>query len=154
MLRYLLFFVCLVLRNARYVINWANEHDLTSEPNLGSYTSAFMHNFTFESLNLKMNHPYLYVHAGDCSHYLVFEEMRQDFVCFCSAFVLNFSITSAPRALSDHLRTVLRQCGFYSWVARLIHPSDIQNRTEYPLQVFQCKIRRRKCGICELFPAK
>ena len=37
---------------------------------------------------------------------------------------------------------------------RLLHPTDNQNANAYPLQIFQNRMRRRKCRVCELFPAK
>eukprot|EP00026_Physarum_polycephalum_P005168 Phypoly_transcript_05197.p1 GENE.Phypoly_transcript_05197~~Phypoly_transcript_05197.p1 ORF type:complete len:577 (+),score=165.53 Phypoly_transcript_05197:201-1733(+) len=37
---------------------------------------------------------------------------------------------------------------------RLINKSDNQNRNAYPLQTFQTKIRRRKCRVCDIYPAK
>ncbi|KAJ4456011.1 putative snRNA transcription factor [Paratrimastix pyriformis] len=37
---------------------------------------------------------------------------------------------------------------------RVAHPSDIQNVNAYPRHIFQAKIRRRKCGVCDIFPAR
>jgi len=37
---------------------------------------------------------------------------------------------------------------------RMLHNQDIQNKKRYPVQTFQCKIRRRKCRICDIYPAK
>ena len=37
---------------------------------------------------------------------------------------------------------------------RLLHSQDTQNLNEYPLQIYQNRTRKRKCHVCELFPAK
>lgn len=37
---------------------------------------------------------------------------------------------------------------------RLAHPSDVQTYSSYPRHIFQAKIRRRKCKICDTFPAR
>jgi snRNA-activating protein complex subunit 3 len=37
---------------------------------------------------------------------------------------------------------------------RLIHESDDQNFYAYPIRVFQSRIRRKKCLICDIYPAK
>jgi snRNA-activating protein complex subunit 3 len=37
---------------------------------------------------------------------------------------------------------------------RMLTEQDNQNKCLYPLHVFQCKIRRKKCKICEIYPAK
>jgi len=38
---------------------------------------------------------------------------------------------------------------------RLFAPDlDNTNRKAYPVHMFQCKIRRRKCRICDIYPAK
>lgn len=33
------------------------------------------------------------------------------------------------------------------------HDGDVQNAVAYPLRPFQGKTRRRKCRVCELYPA-
>ena len=30
----------------------------------------------------------------------------------------------------------------------------MQNRNAYPLQIFQAKLRAKKCTICDIYPAK
>lgn len=37
---------------------------------------------------------------------------------------------------------------------RLLNKNDNQNRNAYPLLTFQTKIRRRKCRVCDIYPAK
>jgi len=37
---------------------------------------------------------------------------------------------------------------------RLLHCGDNMNKDAYPLQIFQNKIRRRKCRVCDIYPAK
>jgi len=37
---------------------------------------------------------------------------------------------------------------------RLLNEEDERNKNTYPLQTFQAKIRRRKCRICDIYPAK
>jgi len=37
---------------------------------------------------------------------------------------------------------------------RMIHEDDNQNKRAYPLQTFQNKIRRKKCRVCDIYPAK
>lgn len=37
---------------------------------------------------------------------------------------------------------------------RLLNKGDNQHKNAYPLQTFQAKIRRRKCRICDIYPAK
>jgi len=37
---------------------------------------------------------------------------------------------------------------------RLLNEQDNQNKNLYPLHIFQCKIRRRKCKICDIYSAK
>ncbi|KAH7816924.1 putative snRNA-activating protein complex subunit 3-like protein [Monocercomonoides exilis] len=38
--------------------------------------------------------------------------------------------------------------------ARLATPMDVQTYSSYPRHIFQAKIRRRKCKICDIFPAR
>ncbi|KAK2954198.1 putative snRNA-activating protein complex subunit 3 [Blattamonas nauphoetae] len=38
--------------------------------------------------------------------------------------------------------------------ARIISPDDVQDANLYPRHIFQAKIRRRKCKICDIFPAR
>eukprot|EP00339_Tiarina_fusa_P022661 CAMPEP_0117029540 /NCGR_PEP_ID=MMETSP0472-20121206/21384_1 /TAXON_ID=693140 ORGANISM="Tiarina fusus, Strain LIS" /NCGR_SAMPLE_ID=MMETSP0472 /ASSEMBLY_ACC=CAM_ASM_000603 /LENGTH=353 /DNA_ID=CAMNT_0004737339 /DNA_START=33 /DNA_END=1091 /DNA_ORIENTATION=- len=37
---------------------------------------------------------------------------------------------------------------------RIIHDEDNEKRGSYPLQTFQNKIRRKKCRVCDIYPAK
>ena len=37
---------------------------------------------------------------------------------------------------------------------RLLHSDDELNKRAYPLQTFQHKIRRKKCRVCDIYPAK
>jgi len=37
---------------------------------------------------------------------------------------------------------------------RIAHSGDVQNALVYPLKVFQAKLRRKKCRVCDLFAAK
>jgi hypothetical protein len=37
---------------------------------------------------------------------------------------------------------------------RLLTEQDQQNRHAYPLQTFQAKMRRKKCSICDIYPAR
>jgi len=37
---------------------------------------------------------------------------------------------------------------------RMAHQHDVQNRNSYPVVLFQAKIRRRKCRLCDIYPAK
>jgi snRNA-activating protein complex subunit 3 len=37
---------------------------------------------------------------------------------------------------------------------RLITDSDNKDKNAYPLHIFQCKIRRKKCKICDIYAAK
>eukprot|EP00771_Trimastix_marina_P004157 gnl/Trimastix_PCT/898.p1 GENE.gnl/Trimastix_PCT/898~~gnl/Trimastix_PCT/898.p1 ORF type:complete len:351 (-),score=112.88 gnl/Trimastix_PCT/898:17-1069(-) len=37
---------------------------------------------------------------------------------------------------------------------RLVNSGDMQNFNAYPRHIFQAKIRRRKCKICDIFPAR
>ena len=36
----------------------------------------------------------------------------------------------------------------------LLTDQDVQNRNAYPLQIFQAKLRAKKCTICDIYPAK
>jgi snRNA-activating protein complex subunit 3 len=36
---------------------------------------------------------------------------------------------------------------------RMSHGCDITNLNAYPLKVYQCKTRRKKCRVCDLYPA-
>lgn len=36
---------------------------------------------------------------------------------------------------------------------RMSHRNDVQNTLAYPLKPFQCKTKRRKCRVCDLYPA-
>jgi snRNA-activating protein complex subunit 3 len=37
---------------------------------------------------------------------------------------------------------------------RLMHDKDVKNRNAYPVHVFQGKIKRVKCSVCDIYPAK
>jgi snRNA-activating protein complex subunit 3 len=37
---------------------------------------------------------------------------------------------------------------------RMIHGDDNQNKNAYPLLNYQSKIRRRKCRLCDIYPAR
>lgn len=43
---------------------------------------------------------------------------------------------------------------YYFYYERIINNSDNQNKKAYPLQTFQNKIRRKKCRVCDIYPAK
>lgn len=53
------------------VIDWAVESS-TSE-----FKQRPMASTTFMDLNFRLNHPYLYLHQGDCGHSLVFNNIRR-----------------------------------------------------------------------------
>jgi len=36
----------------------------------------------------------------------------------------------------------------------MMHPADHTNAVAYPIKVFQSRMRRKKCGVCEVFLAK
>lgn len=36
---------------------------------------------------------------------------------------------------------------------RIVHRTDVQNSLAYPLRTYQCKTRRKKCRVCDLYPA-
>ena len=38
--------------------------------------------------------------------------------------------------------------------ARFVHDGDTKDAAAYPIHVFQSKIRRRKCRLCDIYPAK
>eukprot|EP01130_Rhizamoeba_saxonica_P016505 TRINITY_DN7645_c0_g1_i1.p1 TRINITY_DN7645_c0_g1~~TRINITY_DN7645_c0_g1_i1.p1 ORF type:complete len:365 (-),score=81.50 TRINITY_DN7645_c0_g1_i1:103-1197(-) len=64
-------------------------------------------------------------------------------------------------ALSINKRYVYRHQGDCEHImvfeeVRRIKPNngDVMVRSEYPLHVFQCKTRRKKCRICNIYPAK
>lgn len=38
-------------------------------------------------------------------------------------------------------------------VGRIKHDLDLGNALAYPLRIFEAKMRRRKCRVCDLYPA-
>lgn len=64
-----------------------------------------MHEWTFDKLNIRLGHPYLFVHQGDCEHLMVFSDLRM----FNSA-TDNASVKDYPKFLTGNRRTQTR-CG-------------------------------------------
>ena len=99
----------------------------------------------WEDLRLRTNIPYTYCHQGDCEHTLIVRSIR----CVHGK-TLRVCCTSAVRGSS------------HTWIApphrfdpsRMLHPTDDQDRAAYPRLVFQARLRRPKCRICDLLPAK
>eukprot|EP01112_Ceratiomyxa_fruticulosa_P013325 TRINITY_DN374_c0_g1_i3.p1 TRINITY_DN374_c0_g1~~TRINITY_DN374_c0_g1_i3.p1 ORF type:complete len:453 (-),score=82.35 TRINITY_DN374_c0_g1_i3:224-1582(-) len=101
-----------------HIINWINSNNEYPAEKLdnvlvnGAYRRDVMQSTTFEDLTLRIGAYYLYMHQGNCEHYMVVTDMR------------------------------------------LIHETDPNNKSLYPFCLFQRKIRRRKCRMCDIFPAK
>jgi snRNA-activating protein complex subunit 3 len=74
---------------------------------------AAMQESTFLSLpSLRIGAQYLYMHAGDCAHLMVVNEVRR------------------------------------------VHPTgDVRYASAYPIHTYRARVRRRKCGVCDLMPA-
>ncbi len=72
----------------REIIHWASN----SNRGLGPYESESMEDKVFSDLSIRLGHPYLYKHQGDCEHLIVFTDVRS--VCF---------LESGASVLSSHL---------------------------------------------------
>lgn len=95
-----------------YIFDWAQTNDIPLAYNNQPFQRRKMEETKFSDLSISIGVPYTFVHQGDCTHTLVFTEIRQ------------------------------------------FRPFDCKNQHAYPLQVFQSKIRRKKCQMCETFAAR
>ena len=59
----------------RQIIDWSRE----PSRGVGPFTSKLMETTTFNDLHVRLGHPYLYLHQGDCEHLIIFSDIR--FVC-------------------------------------------------------------------------
>ena len=86
-----------------------------------------MHETTFSSLSLRLNHPYWLVHHGNCEHFLVVDQIR--YVC------------------SRHTRRLVGRPFFLS----LLHPHDPPSG--YPLTTQVTPPLLGNCRACSKVPA-
>ena len=78
------------------------------QPNNGILSALDMDTVTFQQLNLRLQHPYVFLHRGCCEHSIVVNEIR------------------------------------------LIHSSDNQSLSAYPICTYLAKTQRTLCRVCDL----
>lgn len=100
------------LNYSESIIDWVNDNQRYTQPNLGVFTNKTMEDTLFNQLSIRIGAQYLYCHQGNCEHLVVFTSLR------------------------------------------LISDNDNINKHAYPIHTFQSKIRRKKCKICDIYPAK
>ncbi|RHZ80572.1 hypothetical protein Glove_134g246 [Diversispora epigaea] len=61
---------------SKNVIDWVKENDRYKQRGLGLYTYKKMENVKFNELSIRLNHPYLFVHQGNCQHAIIFRDLR------------------------------------------------------------------------------
>ncbi|KAI0216503.1 snRNA-activating protein complex subunit 3 [Lamellibrachia satsuma] len=57
---------------SRQIIEWSSD----ISRGVGPFTSQDMATTTFNDLHIRLGHPYLYLHQGDCEHLLIFSDVR------------------------------------------------------------------------------
>ncbi|KAK2172108.1 hypothetical protein NP493_993g00036 [Ridgeia piscesae] len=57
---------------SRQIIDWSRE----PSRGVGPFTSKLMETTTFNDLQVRLGHPYLYLHQGDCEHLIIFSDIR------------------------------------------------------------------------------
>lgn len=77
----------------------------------------------FHTLPIRLNHPYMFIHQGNCQHPFVIEEIRYASTCIQTACILNLRISS------------LRQ------------ESD-PSASQFPFTTYTPIVLRPKCQIC------
>eukprot|EP01135_Chromosphaera_perkinsii_P010392 Nk52_evm64s2118 gene=Nk52_evmTU64s2118 len=58
------------------IIKWVQQKDRYTQPGLGMFSSAPIESKKIEDLNIRLNHPYLFSHHGDCEHIVCFHGLR------------------------------------------------------------------------------
>ncbi len=68
---------------------------------MGPFTTAKMEDTCFYHLTVKLGHPYLYMHQGDCEHVITFTDIR----CV-TCYVMSCLILRIPANLNRTLEFV------------------------------------------------
>jgi hypothetical protein len=58
------------------ILQWLQDENRFLHSNLGLFQSKKMNETLLEDLHLQFNKPYLFVHQGNCSHFIIFRELR------------------------------------------------------------------------------
>jgi hypothetical protein len=58
------------------ILQWLQDENRFLHSNLGLFQSKKMNETLLEDLHLQLNKPYLFVHQGNCSHFIIFRELR------------------------------------------------------------------------------
>ncbi|KAF9283925.1 small nuclear RNA activating complex, polypeptide 3 [Mortierella alpina] len=59
------------------IIDWvANNPQRKLDPDFANLRKKHMHDTLIQDLSIRINHPYLLVHQGDCEHLLIFRDLR------------------------------------------------------------------------------
>jgi snRNA-activating protein complex subunit 3 len=61
---------------SKNVIEWVNQNQRYTQPNLGVFTSKDMSTTFFRELTVRLGQTYYYIHQGDCIHALIFTSVR------------------------------------------------------------------------------
>lgn len=118
---------------------WADERRRTGDPTLPVYLSKPMTEHRFSDVAICPGQPYLYCHRVRNARAIAVLR-RRDMTGPCAA------VRSAAQDACEHI-VVFRDI-------RLAHPRDEQDARLYPLRVFQAKVRRKKCVVCNAYLAK
>ncbi len=59
----------------RTIKTWADDR----KRGIGPFQTAKMEDTLFVDLTVKLGHPYLYFHQGDCEHIMVFSNIRYEY---------------------------------------------------------------------------
>jgi snRNA-activating protein complex subunit 3 len=93
------------------IVEWVKAESRAQHPGLALFDQLDMHTTTFNQLSIRLGSHYQYMHQGDCTHTIIFTQMR------------------------------------------MAHAEDVQNARAYPLKPFQARTKRKKCRVCDLYPA-
>ncbi|KAI8140834.1 snRNA-activating protein of 50kDa MW C terminal-domain-containing protein [Fennellomyces sp. T-0311] len=61
---------------SKSIRDWVMENGRYKQDNLANYTQQPMQNVAFEDLELRLNHPYLFLHQEDCQHVIMVRDIR------------------------------------------------------------------------------